>query len=129
LEHKKNFFLAFLWTIGIAIACLVSMSEVPSVSILGKDKSVHFFFYFVFSLLWFLFLTKENPEWRFAKKVIMVFLSSFVYGGVIEICQEQFTATRKADIYDVLANISGSIIAILILWIIEKSKMKNTVKK
>lgn len=128
MEHKKNFFLALLWTLGITTACLVSIGDVPNVSIIGKDKSVHLFFYFVFSILWYLFLTKEVPHWSFAKKTLLIFLFAFLYGSFIEICQEQFTTTRKADIYDVIANVTGSVIAILILVFAEKVKKKSVVK-
>jgi VanZ family protein len=121
LEHKKNFFLAFLWTLAIAVACLVSMNEVPNVTVYGKDKTVHAFFYFVFSILWFLFLSKEMPKWTFVQKALFVIISSFLYGGIIEISQGQFTDTRKADVYDVIANVSGSIVGILVLYLMTKS--------
>lgn len=107
---------------------MVSISDVPKVSILGKDKSVHSFFYFVFSVLWFLFLTKEMPQWGFARKAILVVFSALVYGAVIEVCQEQFTTSRKADVCDVIANVTGSIIAILVLFAVEKIRKRNTIK-
>lgn len=129
MEHKKNFLLAFFWTLGITIACLVSISDVPNVSIFGKDKTVHSFFYLIFSVLWFLFLTKEMPQWSFAKKATFVIIASLLYGAMIEICQGQFTTTRKADFYDVIANVSGSIIGVLLLRSIEKYRIKKALKK
>lgn len=128
MEHKKNFFLAILWTLGITVACLVSIGDVPKVTILGKDKSIHSFFYFVFSVLWFLFLTKEIPHWSFARKAILVVFSALFYGAIIEVCQEQFTTSRKADVYDVIANVTGSIIAILVLFLIGKFRKRNAIK-
>ncbi|ESU27979.1 hypothetical protein FSS13T_04670 [Flavobacterium saliperosum S13] len=107
---------------------MVSIGDVPKVSIIGQDKSVHSFFYFVFSILWFLFLTKEMPEWSFARKAILVVLSALVYGAVIEVCQEQFTASRKADLFDILANVTGSVIAIIVLFVAEKIRKRNTIK-
>lgn len=60
------------------------------------------------------------PHWSFVKKTVLIFLFALLYGSFVEICQEQFTATRKADIYDVIANVTGSVIAILILVFVEK---------
>lgn len=67
-------------------------------------------------------------HWSFARKAILVVVSALIYGIIIEICQEQFTATRKADAYDVVANVAGSVIAILALFIVGKFRKRNTIK-
>ena len=46
-----------------------------------------------------------------------------IYGIVIEVIQENLTATRKADIADVLANIFGSITGYIVFL-----KVKNRIK-
>ncbi|ESU20059.1 hypothetical protein FCR2A7T_14690 [Flavobacterium cauense R2A-7] len=89
---------------------------------------MHSFFYFVFSVLWFLFLTKEMPHWSFVKKAVLILFSALVYGAIIEGCQELFTASRKADVYDVAANVSGSILAILVLRITENIRKRKAIK-
>ncbi|HSD13452.1 MAG TPA: VanZ family protein [Flavobacterium sp.] len=122
MEHKKNFLLAILWTLAIAAACLISMDKVPTVPVFGKDKTIHSFFYLVFSILWFLFLSKEFPKWTFIQKALVVLVSSFLYGGIIEICQGLFTTSRQADLLDVLANMSGSVIAVIALFLITRLK-------
>jgi len=68
------------------------------------------------------------PQWNFAKKAVLVILFAFSYGGIIEICQEKFTASRQADIFDVIANVGGSVLAILILWLAEKFRKKNAIE-
>ncbi len=68
------------------------------------------------------------PHWSFGKKAILVLLFALVYGAAIEVCQEQFTASRKADVYDVMANVSGSILAILVLRIAENVRKRNAIK-
>ena len=52
------------------------------------------------------------------KPLLISFLLSFGFGISIEILQELFTATRHADVFDVLANLTGATIAILgvVLW-------------
>ncbi|ESU23194.1 hypothetical protein FEDK69T_13460 [Flavobacterium enshiense DK69] len=101
----------------------------PNVAVFGKDKTIHAIFYFVFSVLWFLFLTKEVPKLTFAQKAWFVLASSFLYGGIIEICQGLFTATRQADMYDVVANVSGSIVGIIVLHFVMKPREGNASKK
>lgn len=41
----------------------------------------------------------------------------------IEIIQEFFTTTRKADVWDVVANFSGAITSGLLIWMLEKKKI------
>ena len=83
----------------------------PDVSIQSADKYVHFTFHFGFTILWFLYLNKKKPT---DKKIIFkVFFASFLFGILIEASQSLFTLTRKADIYDVMANTAGALAAII----------------
>jgi len=50
---------------------------------------------------------KKNIYWS----IILITIS---YGIVIEVLQGVFTETRKADFYDVLANSTGVIVAVLL---------------
>ena len=50
----------------------------------------------------------------------MVFFLSLVYGIVIEILQHLFTDTRKADIFDVLANAFGALVGLLSIGFYQK---------
>ncbi len=120
MEPKKNFYAAFVWTVGITVACLVSTSSIPNVSVPGNDKMVHAFFYFVFTVLWFQFFKKRFVNWRFGFKATLVLFFTLFYGTLIEVLQEFFTATRKADFFDVLANVTGSAIGVLILWLVKQ---------
>ncbi len=87
------------------------------------DKYVHFIFYFVFTVLWYIFL--KNKKGNTAKTRAIVFFLAFFFGLFIEACQGLFTLDRSADMHDVLANTSGSAGAILILWLIDKFFKKS----
>ena len=120
LEHKNLWLaLATSWTSIILVLCLINSSDLPSLSlkIEGTDKGVHFTFHFIFTLLWVVYfysLSKVINE----SKIIKVILSSFLFGVLIEILQENFTTTRKADVFDVLANSLGAITAGMLLYFI-----------
>lgn len=125
--RNKYFFAALFWTIAIAICCLISMSAFKDVEDVAKnDKYVHFTFYFVFTLLWYFFF-RLNSRKNSVKLRLSVFILAFAFGLFIEICQELFTKDRSADLYDVLANTSGSLVATLVIWLAEKFKNKKTV--
>ena len=120
---NRYFLAASAWTAAITVLCLLSADTVDKVSLINiphKDKVAHFVFYFVFTLLWskyFRSLHKDGKKARF-----MVFLFAAAWGILIEFCQMLFTVQRSADIYDAAANIAGSIIAIIAIWLYRKNK-------
>lgn len=112
---RKNFFLfsALFWTGVILFFCLVKSNELPQVEIPNLDKAVHFFFHFVFTVLWFLFLKKKLKTSSNFRPLVIAFVFSFFFGIAIELMQQFFTDTRSADLIDELANLSGAICAII----------------
>ena len=112
------FWAAFFWTGIIAYFCLVQLNNVPFATVSNLDKLVHTFFHLVFTSLWFLFFKKHLSNSNSLKPLLISFLLSFGFGISIEILQEFFTTTRHADLFDVLANLIGATIAILVfvLW-------------
>lgn len=122
MELKRIYFwCAVIWSILIAVLCLTSFSDLPSVNLENTDKYVHFTFHLVFTELWILYLISKIENWSLGKIYGIVFLASLIYGSLIEIAQALFTVTRKADILDVCANVTGSIIAVIIIMIYKKS--------
>lgn len=121
----RNIYLAaaIIWTAFIAVCCLVSMNKFDSVPVQGHDvdKYVHGTFYFIFTFLWF-GLLKYCKSYSLKKQLWIVFITAVLYGILMEICQSLFTNDRSADVNDVIANTSGSAIAILTLWLINKKK-------
>jgi len=114
-EHKTILlWLALLWTAIVAFFCLVSFNQLPTIEVSNFDKLGHIVFHFGITFLWFLVYKFKvlNENKKAMKKA---FLFSFFYGITIEICQDQFTATRSGDVLDVLANMSGSLLAIVFI--------------
>ena len=131
LGHKYFYlWLAEIWTLLIAFLCLVSFNNLPSVGIKSADKYVHFTFHFVFTVLWFLYLKRKNSDKNSTLKTMLmkVFLASVIYGIFIEISQSLFTKTRHGDVLDLIANASGAIAAVLVLFFINASSIKNKIK-
>lgn len=126
LSVLKNaiFSLAIGWTILIAVLCLVKFTDLPSFGVSGADKYVHFTFHFVFTILWGFYLWAKLNEITISK-IGRVVILSFCYGILIEILQETFTKTRHADIFDVLANATGALVALVFFRFNKKTKTAN----
>lgn len=114
-EHKKILlWLAIIWTAIVTFFCLSNFNELPKIGVSNFDKLGHITFHFGITFLWFLvfkfYILNENK-----KALKKAFLFSFFYGIIIEIFQDQFTATRSGDVFDVFANTFGSLLAILLI--------------
>ncbi|NBL65548.1 VanZ family protein [Flavobacterium sp. NST-5] len=106
---------------AIVVACLVDWSKIPTISThQHTDKIAHFVFYAVFASLWFLYFKQSIKNQR--KLFVIVFLFAFLFGLIIEICQDLFTETRHADIQDAIANTLGALFGLLIMITIFRKK-------
>jgi VanZ family protein len=120
LERNIFFYGAVFLTILITVGSLISMKDVHVVPERFSDKFVHTGAYFVLTFTWLLAFIKKYSQLRqFAVIAFIVFL----YGGFIEVCQMLFTKERQADVYDMLANLTGILMALLVFYPIIK-KMK-----
>lgn len=113
LSELNLFLLATTYTLAITIASLVSLSNLPRVEVPGKDKTIHFIFYFVLTLLWNLVFYKKFKNWSY--KFIIV-LAVVIYGIIIEVLQGVLTKNREADVYDAIANSCGALVALVIIF-------------
>jgi len=128
LARKVFFIIGLLWTCFILYACLAEASSIPKTSffnIPNKDKVAHFTFYFVFSVIWFLFSNKKNNSKKAKIRTgIVIFTIATFLGGGVELGQYFFTNSRSAEWADFFANSLGSAIGILFGLLITTHKKK-----
>lgn len=126
LSERNLFAFALIWTIAITIASLVSLNNMPKVEVPGNDKTIHFIFYFVFTLLWYFALEKKIK--KESLKFIIV-SAAIIFGIIIEVLQSVLTQNRQADVFDALANSGGAFVAFLVIfWLNSKTFKKKTLK-
>jgi VanZ family protein len=122
VPNKNTYFIfAILWTFIVTVLSLISISSDvgSSINVENKDKYVHFTFYFVLVVLWFLYAKSKKISQR---TKLIVLLSAIGYGALMEICQAVFTTTRTADILDVIANSAGAITGLLFMIALNNKK-------
>lgn len=111
--------ISLMWVCIVTILSLMPPVYTDTSLFPNSDKVVHFFMYAimaVFFLSRMLFSKGITP-----KMIILVtIISSIVLGGMLELAQEFFTASREASIGDFLANSLGAVFATYIyrrwLW-------------
>ena len=116
-------FISLGYTVVIIVLSLATISDISIIPD-NNDKVNHAIAHFIFVGLWFLsFYFYLNKSKKQALK--MAFISSFLFGIVIEILQHTLTESRQADYKDVIANVVGALIAVLIINLLTLSKVKN----
>ena len=125
LVLKKSVFgVATFWTLSIAFLCLAKFNDLPNFGVSGMDKYVHFTFHFVFTMLWSVYfsLAFNKIEGKLLSKIL---LASLLYGIALEFLQNEFTATRKADVYDLIANFTGALVATIVMIAFSKWQQRK----
>lgn len=86
------------------------------------DKFVHFGLYFCFMTV---IILEHRTFFDNTRKLILIALIPFVFGSIIELLQSGVTATRKADVLDIMFNSAG-IVAAILLWLFIKPYHKQS---
>ena len=114
---------SFGYSLALLVSCLITVKgviEMPN----NNDKVIHAAAYFIFTCLWFYtFLISFKKSKAQAIKITVFCAISF--GIIIEILQEVTTQTREADYKDVIANVIGTLLAVLFINLITTLKVKN----
>jgi VanZ family protein len=122
--HKTFFLAAFVYTILITVGSLVNTGSLPKIDYEVSDKTIHFFGYFFFLILWFFYSIFRYQNTGYFKLLIVIACISLIYGIIIEVLQGVLTASRQPDIFDVLANGLGVLTASVLLILLQKKILK-----
>jgi len=112
------FWTALFWSGLIVFACLLPSNDIPQVNIPNLDKVIHSLFYFIFLSLWFLFFKKKLNSSNNLKPLAISFVFAVFFGIGIELMQKFFTVTRSADTFDVIANLFGASLAVIVILVL-----------
>lgn len=111
------------YTITLAVLSLIKVNKVTSELPTNSDKIFHALAYAIFTALWFLSFYYKI-ELKKIKALVFSFLFSSVFGIIIELLQGSLTKNREADLFDVIANTTGTLIAMIIITIILRGVKK-----
>lgn len=111
LDDKIYLRLAVLWTLITLYLSLISARSAARFNvwdIIGFDKLGHLVFYTVFSFLWSMGVRKRSINKNFP----LIF--AICFGIIMEICQFYLFNGRSFELYDILANVVGSVIGVIL---------------
>jgi len=114
---KKFLIISVIWAILILIVCSIPGSSLPKPPAVPHiDKLVHAGLYFI--LASFLIPVPGQSHNRYIRKTAPLIVLLFIafYGGAIEIAQEHLFVNRSGDIMDLLSDIAGGLVALLLYY-------------
>ena len=112
--------LLLLYFIFLTAISLINLGRLPSLGSSFDDKIFHFLSHVLFTFLAFNYFTKI----KVSKPILISALLPISYGIIIEWLQGILTNSRTTDVYDVFANILGTVFAVIILSTLKNVKLK-----
>ncbi len=121
MNSVKQYIPALIFTLLIPLLSLVDPEYLPdsgSLDFAGVDKAAHLCIYALLTFTWSLALP---PKLRTRPRhLIMLAAAVSLYGLLMEIMQLCFTETRSMEIWDMAANLSGTLIAAAIIFLLAR---------
>ena len=102
---------AVAYTILILYLSLINLADTPVKDLGVSDKIMHGGAYFGLGLVWMFFVILSFQDRDLFKKISYVALISIAFGIFIEVLQDSLTTYRQLDLFDILANSIGVLIA------------------
>lgn len=113
------------------LCCLIRPSDIPSIELdlpIQLDKVVHFLMYLGLSGATALnYIYGEKGHINMKKMLVYAFLIPILYGGLIEILQENYFPPRSGDWADFFADALGSFAALPIALAFRKYMLKRNI--
>jgi VanZ family protein len=114
----RKYYKTIIILILVLLLSLLPASTVPKVRFLNIpyfDKFVHFFMYFFLTSASLIDIKNNIKKPRRVLILSVIFLIIAI-SGIIEIIQANYIFGRSGSWYDLLANISGTIISIILFY-------------
>jgi VanZ family protein len=113
IKQKALILISFIaTTIGIIVLTLMPPENLGTSKLFQYDKLGHFFIFFIWTFLFALsvatFKNRQTP-------LFIIFLAGSFFGISIEILQHLTQFGRSANFIDAVADIAGSLAAVLLL--------------
>ncbi|MCT8339695.1 VanZ family protein [Flavobacteriaceae bacterium TK19130] len=128
LKTYRNISLGY--TILVTVLLLMPagdiFSEAMSIKLpIPSDKIAHACIHFGLAILWLVYIRKRFPAQQRIFHRNVTIASILFYGIIIEAIQHVFVPTRHADAFDVLANVIGLLLGVLLYSLIPKKIVKS----
>jgi VanZ family protein len=99
----------------LSLAGADKFQKIDTLGIKGIDKIAHFLMYLVFMSV---ILFENRKRITVISRVFIMSMIPACFGLLMELLQSWVTVSRSGSIYDLLFNLSGILLSILIFWFV-----------
>ena len=119
LAPKTLLALALIYTALLTAVSIKERSDLPPLPVFTfQDKLAHFIAYAGLAVAWGAYWLRRSTPSFWKPFLLVLVLSSLIYGTIIEFLQAQITQSRSADPYDVVANTVGMFIGATAIFLL-----------
>ena len=115
----KKYYISLIWWLIMCYLLFSPSSGLPKGDFINfphKDKIVHWGMFGIMTLI-YLYET-EKSEHKMLRATGIVILFGVIFGSLSEYIQYAFVAERKGNIFDFIADVSGTLMAIVSYFLI-----------
>lgn len=117
-------FIALLYTVALFVLSLANIKSLPKIELNNIDKLFHATAYCGLVIVWYLYFYVKNKKDFRLLPLLLICVCAVIFGIIIEIIQGNATNYRTEDVFDMLANLSGTLVACLLVLILKKHLKK-----
>lgn len=118
---KVFLFAASLYTTALTVVSLIHLGKIQIGSFKPTDKMLHATAYLLLVIIWKLyFVLKNNDLSNYRANLLKIAGFAVLFGMLIEVLQGTLTSYRTPDWFDILANSTGIVLAVLLLLAVKK---------
>lgn len=122
LVTRIALFVACFYTVLLTVSSLVKLGKISVGSFNPTDKLLHLVAYFGLLVLWKVyFILKNKPKNTYKSNLFKIAGLAVLFGMLIELLQGVLTSYRQPDWFDILANTTGVLLAVIIFLFFERS--------
>jgi len=86
------------------------------VEVKSNDKFLHVIAYFLLTLFWLLALVPTKN----LSRTVAITIGCIIYGTILEVIQGELATQRMSDVFDIIANSIGAVIATTLFVVIKR---------
>ncbi|MDT0643364.1 VanZ family protein [Zunongwangia sp. F363] len=109
-----------VYTIALTYFSLIHLGKISVGSFNPTDKMLHATAYFLLVSMWKLyFIISSRDRVNYKANLFWISGLSILFGMLIEVLQGTLTSYRDPDWFDILANSTGVLLAVLIFFLLQ----------
>ncbi len=122
-SRLKRYAPALLWGFLISYFTLIPRDRIPRDLFDLNDKLIHVGVFFLAAVLIIIGSLRYNSKNQLTRgRLGAIWLTCVLFGGLIEILQNEFVSGRTGDWLDFLANCIGATVAVLVWFVYQRRR-------